>query len=175
MTNLRTGKELVLCLNNEPMFPAGQVSCSVSQVGGTNCWLLSSHGPEFRNRISSARCQKTDKILISGTHSRRPWALPVCAQLSEVRLNNGLGRKRIKVEASAICGLPMEDTRLSRGSKTHVGLRKTWVSFYCLWLPCTGYKMHWHLIKYQLCLCLLVCVSGGCLHMCVGMLTCKGV
>lgn len=35
------------------------------------------------------------------------------------------GRKRILVEASAICGLPMEDARPSRGSKMHVGFRKT--------------------------------------------------
>lgn len=153
MTNLRTGKELVLCLNNEPMFPAGQVSWSVSQVGGTNCWLLSSHGPEFRNRISSARCQRTDKILISDTHSRGPWALPVCAQLSEVRLNNGVGLStrsggEEKDQDGGLCNMWASHGRRKaiQWFQTHMGLRKTWVSLYCLWLPCTGYKMRWHLI-----------------------------
>lgn len=83
LTNLRTGKELVLCLNNEPMFPAGQVSCSVSQVGGTNCWLLSSRGPEFRNRISSARCQRTDKNL--NLRHTQPQALGLASVCSAFR------------------------------------------------------------------------------------------
>lgn len=29
------------------------------------------------------------KVLISGTHSHRLWPLPLCAQLSVMRLNNG--------------------------------------------------------------------------------------
>lgn len=36
------------------------------------------------------------KVLISGTHSHRPWALPPCARLSVMRLNNGSGCGTIK-------------------------------------------------------------------------------
>lgn len=48
-------------------------------MGGTNCWLLSSQGPEFRNRISSARYQRTDKILISGTQPQALGLASVCS------------------------------------------------------------------------------------------------
>lgn len=83
------------------------------------------------------------KILISGTHSRRPWALPVCAQLSEVRLNNGLGlstgpggRKKIKVEAKAICGLPVVPKRTWGSEKP--GSPFTAFGFLVPGIRCTG-------------------------------------
>lgn len=97
------------------------------------------------------------KILTSGTHSRRPWALPLCAQLPEVRLNNafgaqyrsGEGEKKtgggvvVVVEAIGLYGLAMDDAGPSRGSKLHTGLRETWVPFYSFRLSCTKYKAHW--------------------------------
>lgn len=48
---------------------------------GSGCW----------NRISSASCRRSDKSLNLGRTHCGLQPLPLCARLSVMRLNNGLG------------------------------------------------------------------------------------
>lgn len=120
------------------MSPCSHFRCPDSSrrwEGGT-AGNLSLGAPGFGTGFPLQVVEDQIKVLISGTHSRRPWALPPCARLSVMRLNNGSGHGTIKEvgremgEVGGMQGFPWE----MRPAKQEHWLRSKQGLFYTLGL-----------------------------------------